>query len=195
MKFVFGALLLHCYFSYILIFEKSFLELFFFYFVGIHCKFYFPYSNRLITFSPSLHNMNRLRIGMQKIPIVDKKSPRGIKEGALNLVKCERIRIQRVLLFSFQVNSLFLHSLILSSSLFSLNSLFFCQGDKDKAQINAPSPLPIETIFNFKDSKYRLKNCNHYSLKIFRSQFKITTECLERHFNEINLSVSFFAFY
>lgn len=74
-------------------------------------------------------------------------------------------------------------------------TFFFARGDKDKAQINAPSPLPIETIFNFKDSKYRLKNCNHYSLKIFRSQFKITTECLERHFNEINLSVSFFAFY
>lgn len=73
--------------------RKVFWNYFFFYFVGIHCKFYFPYSNRLITFSPSLHNINRLRIGMQKIPKVDKKSPRGIKEGVLNLVKCERIRM------------------------------------------------------------------------------------------------------
>lgn len=122
--------------------RKGILELFFFYFVGIHCKFYFPYSNRLITLSPSLHNKNRLRVGMQKkkIPKVDKKSPRGIKEGVLSLVKCERISVSRVLLFSFQVNSLFRHAHIPSSSLISLNS-FCCEGKQKQSTNKSPTSI------------------------------------------------------
>lgn len=130
---MFWALLLHLIFVVFSFLKKGFWNYFFFCFVGIHRKFYFPYSNRLITLSPSLHNMNRLRAGMQKIPKVDKKSPRGIKGGVLNLVKCERISVERVLLFSFQVNSLFLYSHSPSSSLFSLNSFFLYGGQRQSA--------------------------------------------------------------
>ena len=140
MKFVFRALLLQLIFLVFSFLRKGGLELFLFSFVEIHCKFYFPYSNGLITLSPSLHNMNRLRVGKQKIPKVVKKSPRGIKEGVLNLVKCERISVQRVLLFSFQVNSLFLHSHIPRSSLFSLNS-FSCEGELKQSTNKCPTSI------------------------------------------------------